>query len=284
MKGRDKDRGGIADLYLEQHALGELPEQLAGQLDRSELGAAREELQANNEEILAELPVERQVPIIRSRYAMEKARAEALAREQARVRRGAWAGAVAAASAAAVLLLVVMPSVHDRDDPDPRGPGVVAPLPVDEVRIKGPQKPEPAAPYLNVYRQSGGAPERLDDGAAAGPGDLIQLTYVAEKSKHGVVLSLDGAGNVTLHWPEKPDGSTLLKSRGETPLLHAYELDAAPLYERFVFVTSDKPIEVPEVLEAARRLASDARSAATDPLEIPADWKQSDFTLNKVDR
>ena len=119
---------------------------------------------------------------------------------------------------------------------------------------------------------------------SAGRGDLIQLTYVAEKSKHGVVFSLDGAGSVTLHWPERPDGSTLLKTDGETPLLHAYELDAAPLYERFVFVTSDRPIDVNRVLKAARELASNARSAASASLEIPADWKQSDFTLKKVER
>ena len=283
MKGRKEDRGGIADLYLEQYALSELPEQMAQQLDASALAAAREELEANNLQLLAQLPAERQVPVIRSRYAVEKARAEALARDRARVRRGVWAGTVAAASAAAVLM-VVAPWVDDEDSTGPTRTGVVTPRPVDDVRIKGPREPEPPAPYLNIYRQVDGSPERLDDGAAAGQGDLIQLTYVAEKSKHGVVLSLDGAGSITLHWPEKPDGSTLLKGRGEIPLLHAYELDAAPLYERFVFVTSDRPIDVGKVLKAARELASDASSAATARLEVPAEWKQSDFTLRKVER
>jgi hypothetical protein len=284
MKDGEGNRGDIPQLYLEQYALGELPEELAGQLDASELRAAREKLQADDEAILKQLAAEQQVPVIRSGYAREKARAEALSRERARVRRGVWAGAIAAAGAVAVLLVVVpmADDVVDSGAGDRRG--IVPPGPTDRVRIKGPRKPAPDAPYLNVYRQSEDAPERLDDGAAAGQGDLIQLTYVAEQSKHGVVLSLDGAGRVTLHWPETPDGSTLLKPEGETPLLHAYELDAAPLYERFLFVTSERPIDVGRVLRAARKLASEPRSAASGALQLPADWKQSDFTLKKVER
>jgi hypothetical protein len=284
MKGRDEDRGGIADLYREQYALGELPEELAQKLDASELQAACEELKHSDEEILRQLPAELQVPVIRSRYMMEKTRAEALGRERARVRRGVWAGAVAAAGAVAVLL-VVMPFAGGGGDADRSARGDLTPRSAaDSVRIKGPRRAAVAGPYLNVYRSTDGMPERLDDGAAASRGDLIQLTYVADGGKHGVVLSIDGAGRVTLHWPETPAGSTLLKQKGETALLHAYELDAAPLYERFVFVTSDRPLDVERVLRAARKLARDTGASAKSALELPAGWKQTFFTLKKVER
>ena len=43
--------------------------------------------------------------------------------------------------------------------------------------------------------------QRLNDGATAARGDLIQVTYGG--AGYGVVLSIDGTGKVTPHWPDK---------------------------------------------------------------------------------
>ena len=67
----------------------------------------------------------------------------------------------------------------------------------------GGQRPLPA-PALRLYRRVAGADQLLRDGATARPGDLLQLAYAAGGETHGVILSIDGAGSVTLHFPRTP--------------------------------------------------------------------------------
>lgn len=146
----------------------------------------------------------------------------------------------------------------------------------DPVRIKG------LRPHLRLHRQRGGMVEELRDGDVAQPGDLVQISYMAAGNHHGVVLSLDGRGHVTLHHPEQADAPATLVPRGEHALDHAYELDDARAYERFVLVTSgDEPLSPAAVLEAGRALARQGRVARHSPLPLPERWQQSSILLHK---
>ena len=74
-----------------------------------------------------------------------------------------------------------------------------------------------------------------------------------------------------------------LDQGGAVPLRESYELDDAPGFERFFFVTvaQDEPaLEVARVMDAARALAAseDAREAA---LELPEGWRQQSLLLTK---
>jgi hypothetical protein len=135
---------------------------------------------------------------------------------------------------------------------------------------------------LQVHRQRPGlAPEPLVDGAPARAGDVVQLSYVSAGAGYGVVVSVDGRGSVTLHWPERPGPAAKLAARHAVPLAHAYQLDDAPAFERFFLVTSSAPFDSGVVAEAARRLVGSGRPDR-DLLPLPAALEQHALLLVKV--
>ncbi|WP_244224640.1 ActD protein [Corallococcus sicarius] len=139
----------------------------------------------------------------------------------------------------------------------------------ETVRIKGDAR-------MWIHRQGAGGAELLSDGAFARAGDVLQLSYLAADQSHGVVVSLDGRGVVTLHFPAHPGDSTALQPGGAVPLSQAYALDDAPGFERFILVTGKGPLDVAAILEAARRLPTqDAR------LALPETLRQTSITLRK---
>lgn len=138
-------------------------------------------------------------------------------------------------------------------------------------------------PHLVIHRKQGPEVRRLRGGATTHPGDIVQVSYVAAGNHHGVVLSVDGAGAVTLHHPLRPRDSTAVRPRGEHPLAHAFQLDDAPGFERFFFVTSAQaPIDVEVVLAAAERLTlSSPLSQTSAALDLPPSLQQRSLLLRK---
>ena len=151
--------------------------------------------------------------------------------------------------------------------------------PTETERSKG-SEPS-AAPRLYVYRHGADGNQRLSDGARAARGDLVQLAYGSRRGGYGVLLSIDGAGKVTLHWPEKQDGEAApLKPSSENRLPSSYELDDAPAFERFFLVRAATPFAVATALEAARALAAQP-SARTQALALPSNFEQISLALDK---
>ena len=69
-------------------------------------------------------------------------------------------------------------------------------------------KGSPAAgTRLLVYRHESNGDRALPDGARAAEGDLVQLAYRERHGGFGLLLSIDGAGAVTLHWPDRAGDS-----------------------------------------------------------------------------
>jgi hypothetical protein len=147
-----------------------------------------------------------------------------------------------------------------------------------------PQPHKGLRPRLVIHRKTVAGIERLQTGNVAQSGDVLQISYVAAGHQHGIVLSLDGAGAVTLHHPAQPQGplaSTRLAKRGEHPLPTAFELDDAPGFERFVLITSgDTPTDIEVVVQSARARASSV-GARTDPLDLPPGLTQTSVVLRK---
>lgn len=156
-----------------------------------------------------------------------------------------------------------------------RVPSPGAPVPTD--RPKG-------VPTLYVHRSTPtGEVQALGDGATAHPGDLLQLSYVPGGEHYGVIVSVDGAGEVTTH-VATADGHAVALSPEGAALDHAWELDDAPGFERFFFVTADVPFDADTVVDAARRLAQHPDAARTAPLPLPADLEQRSLLLDKDPR
>jgi hypothetical protein len=269
----------IPHWLLERVALGELPPDA---LADARVRLARE---PDGDERLARLEADSRRTL--ERHPPEAVAAEVERRRAARARaataaepeRGGWHGLSLGLPVAASLVLLFLSTQQELPAPTV----VRAPIVwtteegrLEEGRIKG-------TPMLRIHRQQGeGEPEQLVDHARARRGDVLQVSYVSGGSPHGVVVSVDGRGAVTLHHPATLTGATALTPGEAVSLGHAYELDDAPGFERFLFVTSEAPLDVAQVLEAARELARQPSEARTRPLALPAPLAQTSFTLEKV--
>lgn len=138
------------------------------------------------------------------------------------------------------------------------------------------------APSLQVYRRQGSSAELLGPETPLRAHDVLQLGYVAAGHAHGVLLSIDGAGQVTLHQPAEPQASTRLQgTQGERLLTTAYELDDAPDFERFFWIVADQPLPVDTLLARARALATDKDRAQRELLVLPARATQYTVSFRK---
>lgn len=228
----------ISQLRIEQYVLGELSPAQAAELEAT-LGTEVLEqkvaaIRASNADVLARMPP-------RVFAAAVDQRARVASGPQARW----WMAAVPVAALLAVV--AVGPQLVDQLDPDPG---------VEITRQKG-------VPSLHVYKQAAAGPEHLDRGDHASPGDVLQLSYAGAGAEFGAVVSIDGNGVVTWHLPRSGSRAVRLKS-GTVPLDHSYELDDAPDYERFVFVTGPTDFDLREVENALYRW--DGGDLSLDPM------------------
>lgn len=258
----------VPQLLVEQLALGELPPAEAeavrrrlaaepGGLDR--LAA----LAADDAATLAALPPRLVAAQVKARALAER-RAEAAAPAPRR-----WPlPTVVGLAAAAGLALWITPGVSTIE----RG---------QQVELSERAKGDPA---LLIYQvdKTGAAPLQAHSEAHAG--DTLQLTYRRGGATDGVIVSIDGRGVATLHFPDAEGGPTALRRpEGQQPtvaLSHSYQLDDAPRFERFFFVTADHPIDAGEIMARAERLAQ-SPEAATAPLSLPAGLRQTTVHLEK---
>jgi hypothetical protein len=231
---------------LERLRLGELPEPLCEELKKSpETEAKLASLLAADAEFFVNFPPERWVPRIREGLSRPR-RPAAL--------RGVLLFAAVATCATVVLAL--------RGE---QGGG-------EGLRAKG------LKPSLTVYRSASGGAEQLAEGAVVRAGDLLQLVYLPAGRPYGAIVSADGTGAVTPHFPEHARVAAPLQRGAEVKLQSGYRLDAAPRFERFWFVTSSEPFPLEPVLAAARRAAAESG----ERLQLPAPLEQFTFTLRKA--
>lgn len=272
----------IPDWMLERYALGELPPDQseairarlqaeaeavrAGLTPRGDLSTRLDTLQASDTAILEAMPPRQVAAEVRRRQHLRRAHADQASRSNSGRR---WVlGVLGPLAAAAIALVVVLPMLNN----DPRQPG-------DQEFIDTTAKGLDTR--LLVYRQVGPQDaEELKEGTPARAGDRLQLAYIAGGKQHGVIVSIDGRGAVTLHHPAEPGGSTELSVDGERMLGFSGELDDAPRYERYFMVTSETPIDVQSVIDAAARLASTGQADQRD-LPLPPQLEQLSVRISK---
>lgn len=131
-----------------------------------------------------------------------------------------------------------------------------------ETRIKGQE------PQLLIFRKVATEVQMLDDQASVTAGDVLQVAYVAAGARHGVVASLDGRGAVTIHFPAQSEDTTL--QPGKVLLDHAYQLDDAPYYEQFIFITAEQPIDVRAIRSALQADGSAQPTPEGRPAPLPS--------------
>ncbi|HEX7503337.1 MAG TPA: hypothetical protein VF451_07930 [Acidobacteriota bacterium] len=264
----------VPDWMLERYLLDELPGKKRRQLEKRlaqdpALRAELEKMRLSDRQILSSYPPERVIPEILRRAALEKPR-------PATSRRWRLAWVAAPALALAVFLLLILPPLLQRRLVNPGDANAE-----DYIGVKGDGVLSRAAARLQLYRRNGDSSEQLMDGSPARAGDRLQVAFVPGKQTHGVILSIDGAAAVTLHFPDKADGDTALPAGSRVFLPRSYELDKAPLFERFFFITAQAPLPTTAILEKARVLAADRKRAMAGDLDLPAGCKQFSLLIRK---
>jgi hypothetical protein len=132
-----------------------------------------------------------------------------------------------------------------------------------------------------VYKQTGTDALALENGDAVTERNNLQIGYIAGTNQYGTILSIDGRGAVTLHFPMSSAADQSLEGGGEVLLPFSYTLDDAPDFERFFFVVSEKPFSVDEVLEAARKMVKEPQAAKSQNLRLPKGLEQTSILLLK---
>lgn len=261
----------FSEHVLERYLLRELPPDETGEVERAvaadpRLRSAIGALEESDRDILARYPAA-------DFKARLLARLEEVAEPASVWRRWVW---LAPAAAALVLAAVLVGPKLER---------LTVSLPFaasgEHNLVKGDAPVDLTRTQLLVYRKSGDRTEILGDGAEARAGALLQLAYVSAEEPYGMILSIDGGGGVTRHFPAEDGGSTLLALNKRILLPSALELDDAPVFERFFLVTSPEPIDVEAVLARAAALAGDPAAAERDGLDLAAGLKQTSVLVLK---
>ena len=215
-----QDKHPISDYQLERYLLREGTDDELATLDRRvaddpELAQRLAALERSNEELHRRYPPE----WMRGQIELK------LKRVPGRRVQRTWSGyrLWAVPAVALILAVVAVPTLLDRESPE-------APA----LRVKGGEQ----EPRLLVFRKLASGAERLQDGALAQSGDLVQLAYRSGGLQYGAILSVDGRGTVTQHLPAI--GAEAVPLAAQDTLDVAYELDDAPQWERFYLVAADR--------------------------------------------
>jgi hypothetical protein len=174
--------------------------------------------------------------------------------------------------------------VRASGSPSPRwvwGPALAAVGVIGVLLIKAPAAGEDrlkgAAPLLELRVAEAAGPRLVRPDDVFVKGDVVQVSIRAAGAAYGVVVSIDGSGGVTRHFP---DGTDTTLPRAVAALPFSFELDEAPDFERFILVTSEHPLDVDQVLRGAQRVAS-GQSPKTAPLALEGGVRQQDVLLRK---
>lgn len=261
-------RSEIPALLQEQLALGQLSDARVRELEREfgtrAVAEARASIERSNAALRDQLP---DPATFAQRVQVRRA-----AREPATSRLSLWAVAPVLAAGAALVVTLG------------RAPAPDTEVAFQEAASRGEvtERTKGLTATLNVYRKRGaGEAEQLVPGATAGAHDVLQLGYTAAGKAYGMILSIDGHGVITPHLPSLEGDVATLEAGAEQLLPEAYELDDAPRFERFFFVTSERPFDGQAVSNGAKALARDPQRAEREPLELPEGLEQTSFLVVK---
>jgi hypothetical protein len=272
--GAEADGRSVSDLVLERSRLGELPaperDALARRIENEpELRARLAALEASDVELRRRLQAGSLAERVRARLVAQSERGPAPAPAGAWSR--SWPLRAGLTVAASVLLALSLRTTAPT--PATSEPGV---------RTKG------LRPGLSLFRKVAEGSETLADGDVAHEGDVIRIGYHSLGRRYGVIVSVDGRGGVTRHFPDRGTEAAPLEAGDVVLLGHAYQLDDAPAWERFFFVTADVAFSAATVEEAARQVSvgsgGGAAGRAPADLPLPVELEQSTFLLTKEQR
>jgi len=137
-------------------------------------------------------------------------------------------------------------------------------------------------PRMYIYLKDGDQALQLDNNSLVHENDVLQISYVAAGQQYGIILSIDGNGTITQHYPDEGAAAVALDNKGEIALPFSYKLDDAPSFERFFFITGTKSFTVASFMENIRMRSriGDLKTADLSHI-IPMNTRLYEITLLK---
>ncbi|MBO5401405.1 MAG: hypothetical protein J6A14_06190 [Spirochaetaceae bacterium] len=225
-------------LILEQIQVGELDtKQYSGENLFIKLG----EIQESNAEILQKYPVDKIKKLVEAKLAKQTSENAVPVnyefRKHLNIQRIVGIAAV-------LCLALVLPFFVGKNQAENHG-GIT----LEQSILENGKERAKGSSNIFVYKKSGDSALRLKNKAKVSEGDIIQISYVASGAKYGAIISIDGNGYLTQHYPEFGTKAFELDNKGEIPLDFSYQLDDAPDFERFVFITSDNQFDISSLMD-----------------------------------
>jgi len=280
----------IPDIYIEQYILNELPDNLRKEMDKlmeehPSLTDRIEKIKKSDETILAAYPAESVISeIIEKKNRVNEIKNSSrrdnagdqnrtflnLYKKVNRLSAKRYTLSLASAAAAVVIIFFMIPGVNITDS-FKKGYDT-------DVRIKGLES------KLIIYRMKGKEVEELKNSDTAREGDIIQLGYIAaDKFKYGTIISIDGRGTVTLHYPDSAESNSELIMNKKVLLNRSYELDDSPSFEKFIMILSAEPVNTGEILDKAKKLAKNRESSINGYIDEGEDSAEFSAVIKKIE-
>ena len=245
-------------LILEQINLGELD---SNRYSDDNLFQKLGEIQKSNEEILSQYPAEKVKALVEEKIAKksglksseEKIPVNPVFRKHLNIQKIAGIAAIAC-------LAVMLPFMLTQK---PANTGAIS---LEQSISQNAKERAKGVSSIFVYKKTDDSVLRLKNKAKVAEGDIIQITYVASGAKYGSIISIDGNGYLTQHYPEFGVKASILEANGEIPLEYSYQLDDAPNFERFLFIASENQFDIATLIDAV------------DNIKNPLDCKTENFS------
>ena len=261
-----KEPRRVSELMLERYRLGEVSaserELVEAELSLDgELKLRYKALEVSDLELRSSYPWEQLKPAMAALQGTGTGAATGIGSR--RLVRGRFNNRLAGICAAAVLLCVLFPSLYylrGRTEGAGELSGVSASGPD---RIKGTEIKTELSVYLKDARSQADGADKLPDRTPLRAGNTVQLAYITPPGEmyYGVIFSIDGRSELTVHYPYRNGQSPVLTAGKRTFLAEAYTLDDAPDFEIFFMVVSRELLDTERVLKTARELARDPGTA-----------------------
>ncbi|MCK5673730.1 MAG: hypothetical protein KAH95_10145 [Spirochaetales bacterium] len=247
----------VPEIYLEQLYLKELSPQKAGSIDTAETVNQLKGIELSNKEIIEQYP-----PSFIKEGIIRKLNNTTEKQVKKQDFRFYMLRAVPIA-AALVILTLNLSQLYKTQTPN------------EIIRSKG------LTPELSIYIDKNNSPFELFNNDFVSTSDLIQMTYNAAGNKYGVIFSIDGRGVITLHYPEDKNSTPIIDPNGIHALPFSYELDDAPEFERFFFVSSKQEFDISTILKSAENILNYSNPETIEKLNLSVEFDQKTIILKK---
>ena len=268
-----------SNIKLEQYVLNELSADEARTLERAAqkdetLKKRIEEIRISNTEIHALVDESEALREVQYRIKNNEIRREQEKNNQKQHKNSTW---TRLAYVMPVFAIVAVSTFMIKENPSVTSS---SPFEVTEdgVRFKG------LEPHINIYQQTESGAKLVNHNAVLHEGDSLQLSYIAAGQNFGAIFSIDGRNVVTQHFPLDDQASVKLHNSGELMMERSYQLDDAPKYEHFFFVTSNSPFDLQEVINLAKNETADKQENTESINGLPKHINQFVITIKKAEQ